>query len=507
MKIFISILCLISFSSCFSSQFSGPFSFEVNKKNEYFNLKIEIPKNHYIYAKSLNFFDSDENEIFPIDEPIRKLIEDPNGETKEVYSESINLLFSNSKSLNFININYHGCNNSACFFPGVTNLYIDKNLILSSSTKDNQSFDNNSHYFITKKVSKFMSPQELIIFLEDGDDIKIEDSTLQSFVNNPVNFVNESGSILAIIFIIIGGLLLNLTPCVLPMIPVNIAIIGAGAYAGTKKNGFKLGSIYGSGIVLAYGTLGIATVLTGSTFGEINSIPWFNLIISFIFIILALVLFDIIKVDFSKLQNIQAKKNKSKYLTAFSMGSLSGFLAGACVAPVVIAVLILASETYKYNPLLGLSLPFLLGVGMALPWPFIGAGLLFIPRPGRWMIYIKYLFGIIILSFSVWYAGLFFKGITNNTSEKFISSGEELKIALDHAKNKDKKVLLDFWAYWCKSCNELDKSFENLEVKKVLNKFIFIKFDASDLNKSEKVLEKYDVMGLPTLLILENKKN
>ena len=507
MKIFIPIICLISFLTCFSSQFSGPFSFEVNTKNEYINVKIEIPEKHYIYAKSLNFFDSDKNEIFPVEVPISSLIKDPNGENKEVFSESINLFFSNSNSINSIDINYHGCNNNACFFPGVTNLYIDKNVILNVVTNNNKLLVNNSNYFINKRSSRFMSPEELITFLGEDDETNIEISLLKSFVNNPVSFVNESGSILSVIFIIIGGLLLNLTPCVLPMIPVNIAIIGAGAYAGTKKYGFKIGSIYGSGIILAYGILGIVTVLTGSTFGELNSLPWFNLVIAFIFLILALVLFDFIKIDFSKLQNIQTGKNKGKYLTAFSMGSLSGLLAGACIAPVVIAVLILASETYKYNPLLALSLPFLLGFGMALPWPFIGAGILFIPKPGKWMIYIKYLFGIIILLFSVWYAGLFFKGISNETNENFISSAEELNIALAHAKNKDKKVLLDFWAYWCKSCKELDKSFEDQEVKKVLNNYIFIKFDASDLDKSEKVLEKYDVFGLPTLLILENKKN
>lgn len=55
-------------------------------------------------------------------------------------------------------------------------------------------------------------------------------------------------------------------------------------------------------------------------------------------------------------------------------------LAGACVAPVVISVFLLATNFYAEGAVAGLLLPFLLGVGMALPWPFSGAGLTFLPN-------------------------------------------------------------------------------------------------------------------------------
>ena len=88
---------------------------------------------------------------------------------------------------------------------------------------------------------------------------------------------NQGSILLAIILILLGGLALNLTPCVLPMIPVNIAIIGADAQAGSKMRGFSIGLVYACGIALAYGIVGGVVVITGSTFGVLNSNPWFNL--------------------------------------------------------------------------------------------------------------------------------------------------------------------------------------------------------------------------------------
>ncbi len=83
---------------------------------------------------------------------------------------------------------------------------------------------------------------------------------------------------LAILFLVlVGGLALNLTPCVLPMIPINLAIIGAGAQAGSRGRGFLLGSAYGAAMALVYGVLGLVVILTAGTFGTINSSPWFNL--------------------------------------------------------------------------------------------------------------------------------------------------------------------------------------------------------------------------------------
>jgi thiol:disulfide interchange protein len=105
-------------------------------------------------------------------------------------------------------------------------------------------------------------------------------------------------TLIAAIMVILGGLGLNLTPCVLPMIPINIAIMGAGAGAESKKRGFALGGMYGGAIAMTYGLLGLFVVLTGSRFGTLNSSYIFNLIISVVFIVLSLGMFDIVTIDF-----------------------------------------------------------------------------------------------------------------------------------------------------------------------------------------------------------------
>ena len=84
------------------------------------------------------------------------------------------------------------------------------------------------------------------------------------------------GPLAILVIILLGGLLLNLTPCVLPMIPINLAIIGAGAQAGSRRRGFLLGSTYGAAMAVVYGALGLAVILTAGTFGTINASPWFN---------------------------------------------------------------------------------------------------------------------------------------------------------------------------------------------------------------------------------------
>ena len=114
------------------------------------------------------------------------------------------------------------------------------------------------------------------------------------------------GWVLALI--LLGGLALNLTPCVLPMIPVNLAVIGAGARAGSRRNGFLLGGLYGLAIAVTYGILGAFVVLTGSTFGALNSSPWFTLGIALVFVLLALGMFDVFHIDFSRFEGGPGQK-------------------------------------------------------------------------------------------------------------------------------------------------------------------------------------------------------
>lgn len=322
-----------------------------------------------------------------------------------------------------------------------------------------------------------------------------------------------------VLLVLAGGLALNLTPCVLPLIPINIAIIGAGARAGSKRRGAALGGVYGLGIAAVYGALGLVVVLgVSAAFGTINASPWFNAGIAALFVVLGLAMFDLIYIDFTKYQaKVSLRSNETgSFLVAFAMGGLSALLAGACVAPVVIYTLVYAQDLYSQGQRAALLLPFLLGVGMALPWPIAGAGLSMLPKPGAWMNTIKHVFGIFILVFAAYYAyeayGLF-RVTASPPKEKVQATGPQewgvqLEEGLRQAKAENKPVLIDFWATWCKNCLVMEKT--TLRDPGVLDRtagYVKIKFDATDLNASPQkdIAAYYEVKGLPTYVVLRPK--
>ena len=144
-----------------------------------------------------------------------------------------------------------------------------------------------------------------------------------------------------------AALALNLTPCVLPMIPINLAIIGAGAQACSRKRGFLLGLTYGGAMAFVYGVLGLIVMLTASTFGTINASPWFNLGIAVLFVALGA---GHVRRDRDRLLPLLGECRRAEAAArsslAFTMGAVAALLAGACVAPVVIQVVLFASNLY-----------------------------------------------------------------------------------------------------------------------------------------------------------------
>src|SRR4029078_11383316 len=84
------------------------------------------------------------------------------------------------------------------------------------------------------------------------------------------------------------------------MIPINLAIIGAGVKAGSRSRGFLLGAAYGGAMAIVYGILGLVGILTAGAFGTVNSSPWFNAAIAIVFVVLALAMFDVLVIDFSR---------------------------------------------------------------------------------------------------------------------------------------------------------------------------------------------------------------
>ncbi|MGE3703910.1 MAG: thioredoxin family protein [Vicinamibacterales bacterium] len=354
-------------------------------------------------------------------------------------------------------------------------------------------------------------------------------SDFLEFVRNAESGVQQKGMFegrgpLAILLLVfLGGLALNLTPCVLPMIPINLAVIGAGARAGSRSRGFWLGAAYGSAMAVVYGVLGLIVILTAGTFGTINSSPWFNLGIALLFVVLALAMFDIVDIDFSRYSTrfSTGAGGQGSVMVAFSMGAVAALLAGACVAPVVIQVVLFASSLYATGTTAALALPFLLGIGMAIPWPLAGAGMSALPKPGAWMVRVKQAFGVFILGTALYYGYESYSLFSNrwvDATEVASSVEEKLKegwhASLDEglaaAAREGKPVLIDLWATWCKNCLTMDKTtLADTAVTGALSNYVKIKFQAENPDEApaRQVMQKFGAVGLPTYVILRPRSS
>ena len=462
---------------------------------------LQIAEKCYIYSDSLKINAVDvKGSALNLKMPSPIEYDDEFSGKTMVYSNG-KYLFAADKSIAGATVAYQGCKSASgsesgvCFMPQEISLGTIS--AKTSATPDNAGFLDDFQTVAVREGT--MSAVEMLKFL---------DASEKNIALPAENWWAGKSVLLVLLILLGGGFLLNFTPCILPMIPINLAIIGAGGEK-TPLAGFLRGVYYAVGMTCAYGVLGIAAILSGARFGELNSNMYFNFAVAIIFFALALAMAGVWNLDFSaKLNSINPMKWKvGRPAAIFFMGATAALLGGACVAPAVVGMLLLAVSLYKTAPAAGLAVPFVFGCGMGVLWIAAGATMgRILPKPGKWMVYVKNILAFFIALFGIYY---FWIGITLLPG-KFDSAREinELQSALEMAKSQNQMVFIDFWASWCKNCAYMEKNvLENPQVKDKLTAFKTVKFQAENLNDPaiSAVLKKYNIQGLPAFVILKEK--
>lgn len=199
------------------------------------------------------------------------------------------------------------------------------------------------------------------------------------------------------------GLLLSLTPCILPMIPILSSIIVSKGETG-KHHSFLISFIYVFSMSIAYTIAGILASIFGMGIQGLFQIPIIIISFSLIFVFFALAMFGVFKFEMPLfIQNFISSKTKDKngLLGVAIMGFLSALIVGPCIAaPLAGALLFIAQSG---NIILGGSALFVMSFAMGIPLLLIGfGGNKFLPKPGIWMTEINKFFGFIMIIMAIW---------------------------------------------------------------------------------------------------------
>ena len=208
----------------------------------------------------------------------------------------------------------------------------------------------------------------------------------------------ESGSLLALLWIFLGGVALSFTPCVYPVIPITIAYIGARS-GGSRLKGLSLSLVFVLGLALVYSSLGVIAAATGGVFGISTQNPWVIGFVTLVFLVMGTGMLGAFEISLpSSIQTKLASKQRSGYVGALFVGGTTGLIAAPCVGPVLVALLSWVSTTG--NIFFGFLYLFVFACGLGVLFIAIGtfAGVIAaLPKAGQWMETVKKVFGVILI--------------------------------------------------------------------------------------------------------------
>jgi thiol:disulfide interchange protein DsbD len=196
-----------------------------------------------------------------------------------------------------------------------------------------------------------------------------------------------------------AGLLASLTPCVYPMIPITMAVIGA--KGGGKARGLARSAALVAGMAATYSALGVLAARTGAAFGGLAQSPWFLVPVSALFGLFAVSLLGGFEFRLPEALQSRLQSGPRQGLAgAFLMGLVLGPISAPCVGPVIGTVLLAIAKEGKV--LLGAAELAVFALGMGVLFLVVGTFSAALPRSGPWLVRLKQMMGLVVLGFAIW---------------------------------------------------------------------------------------------------------
>ena len=307
------------------------------------------------------------------------------------------------------------------------------------------------------------------------------------------------------------GVLLSLTPCMLPMVPILSSIL-AGQQVVSRRRGFLLALAYVTGMAVVYALIGVFAAKTGASLHRYLQNPWVLGALAGLLLLLALSLFDVFQLQLPvRWQAWLNSKTQGKngYWGVAVMGAVSALIASPCVTAPLVGVITYIAQTG--NVALGGLALFVLAYGMGMPLLLLGAGLgQLLPKNGAWMVRIKQLIGLIMVAAALWVAqplwGKYWQQAWGDRAAAVVFQPVKSMAALNEViASSDQPVFLDVYADWCRSCIEMEKkTFPDPRVQARMAKMTRVRIDMTAYTDDDAaVLAHFNLYGPPAMMVLE----
>lgn len=354
----------------------------------------------------------------------------------------------------------------------------------------------------------------------------------------------SSGLPLTLGLLFLGGLALNLTPCVFPLIPITLGFFAMQS-DGRRSRRLALSGMYVLGIVITYSALGVLAALGGKMFGAWLQLPAVLIGFALLMLVLASSMFGAFEIQPPR-WIANRSGGQAGLAGALTMGLAIGIVAAPCVGPVVISLIGLVAHVG--DPVIGGVMFAALAFGLGFPYLVMLNAL---PRPGEWMVTVKKAMGFVLVAMAFYFLRpligdeamrygiaasllvgaafllasrakgaralrlavgvlLLVSGVAFALPQKELPGVKWQKYDAQQiaaAQTAGKPVVIDFYADWCLPCKELDqKTFTDDKVIAELDRFVRVKADLTMANDAKNVAlaKRYGIAGMPTIVFIDS---